>query len=48
MVTKKQLAALAYGRAIRKANIRKGIKRCKTSKKKTKVSFEDTRYVIPS
>ena len=34
MVTKKQLAALAYGRAVRKANLRKGTKRCRTNKKK--------------
>ena len=41
MVTKKQLAALAYGRAVRKANLKKAHSRCKTSKKKTKVSFDD-------
>ena len=41
MPTKKQLAALAYGRAVRKANLRKGIKRCRTNKKKTKSSFDD-------
>ena len=41
MPTKKQLAALAYGRAVRKANLRKGVKRCRTNKKKTKASFDD-------
>ena len=41
MPTKKQLAALAYGRAVRKANLRKEVKRCRSNKKKTKASFDD-------
>ena len=47
--TKKQLAALAYGRAVRKANLKKQKttnasyrrKGCKTLKRKTKASFDE-------
>ena len=38
MVTKKQLAALAYGRSVRKANIKN---KCKSTKKKTKGTFDN-------
>ena len=46
MVTKKQLAALAYGRAVRKVNMRKrkttnGKYRCKISKRKTREDYND-------
>ena len=46
MITKKQLAALAYGRAVRRANIKKrkttnASYKCKSSKKKTKANFDE-------
>ena len=46
MVSKKQLAALAYGRAVRRANIKKrkttnARYKCKSSQKKTKANFDE-------